>query len=433
MRIGIARSLADSISGGVFQYEMVLLKALSEIATNYPEELVYLSYHANDIAILAKTGGLNYHNLPIVPLGIPPLEQKPPEAYLIDKPTTPPPLDPRNIKFNEPGGNLMREAGVDLLLLLSPNLEGFSYRLPFIVPVFDLNHRLQPQFPEVSAFGEFNKREYFYINTCRFATLVLVDSEIGKSDLLRFYGDYIDEDRIRILQYYPPINRRPFPDADELARVRKKFNLPSRYFFYPAQLWPHKNHIQIIQAIKLIADQTGERIPVVLCGAYWYYTMALHFKELMELAHKTGVADRVHYLGPVPDADMGALYALSVALVMPTFFGPTNIPPLEAWHFGRPVITSDIRGVREQIGDAGLLVDPRSPQALAEAMQRIWRDEALRSELAARGRQRLATFSWSSFVDKLAAIIADGCERARVGRTPHYPDIKPTTHTLQRA
>ena len=59
MRIGIARSLADSISGGVFQYEMVLLKALSEIATKYPEELIYLSYHANDIAILAKTGGLN--------------------------------------------------------------------------------------------------------------------------------------------------------------------------------------------------------------------------------------------------------------------------------------------------------------------------------------------------------------------------------------
>jgi glycosyltransferase involved in cell wall biosynthesis len=421
MRIGIARSLTDSISGGVFQYEMVLLKALSEIATKYPEELVYLSYHGNDIVILAKAGGLNYHNLPIVPLGIPPPEQKPPEAYLIEKPATPPPLNPRNIKFNEPGGSLMRDAGVDLLLLLSPNLEGFSYRLPFIVPVLDLNHRLQPQFPEVSAFGEFNKREYYYINTCRFATFVLVDSEIGKADMLRFYGDYIDEDRIRILHYYPPINRRPLPDVHDLARVREKYKLPSRYFFYPAQFWPHKNHAQIIQAIKLIADQTGETVPVVFCGAYWSYTMALHFKELMESAHKVGVADRVFYLGPVPDADMGPLYILSAGLVMPTYFGPTNIPPLEAWHFGRPVITSDIRGVRDQIGNAGLLIDPRSPQALAEAMQRLWHDDALCGELVARGKQRLTSFNWNSFVDKLAAIVTEACERVRAGRTPAFP------------
>ena len=433
MRIGIARSLADSLSGGVFQYEMVLLRALGEIATKYPEEFVYLSYHANDVTILAKTGGLNYHNLPIMPLGIPPFEQKPPEAYLFQKPMTPPPVDPKNIKFNEPGGNLMREAGVDLLLLLSPNLEGFSYRLPFIVPVFDLNHRLQPQFPEVSAFGEFNKREYYYINTCRFATLILVDSEIGKADVLRFYGDYIDEDRIRILHYYPPINGRSFPDAQDLARVRGKYKLPPRFFFYPAQFWPHKNHAQIIQAIKLIADQTGETVRVVFCGTYWHYTMAMHFKELMETAQKIGVADRVFYLGPVPDADMGALYTLSAGLVMPTFFGPTNIPPLEAWHFRRPVITSDIPGMREQIGDAGLLIDPRSPQALAEAMQRLWRDEALCSELVARGKQRLASFNWNSFVDKLAAVVMEACERVKMGRTPRFPGTQSVAPTLQRA
>jgi hypothetical protein len=67
--------------------------------------------------------------------------------------------------------------------------------------VYDLNHRLQPEFPEVSAFGEFDRREYLYENVCRYATLVVVDSEVGKEDLLRFYGHLIDEDRIRILPY----------------------------------------------------------------------------------------------------------------------------------------------------------------------------------------------------------------------------------------
>ena len=421
MRIGIARSLTDSNSGGIFQYEVVFLNALSEIATQYPAELVYLCYHGQDLGVLAKTGALNYRGLPIVAMGAPPHEQLAPEVYLKQKPATPPPLDPNNIKFNDGGDDLMRRSNVNLLVLLSPTLPGFSYRLPFVVPIFDLNHRLQPEFPEASAFGEYSGREYYYINTCRFATLVLVDSEKGKEDVLRFYGNFIDEDRIRVLPYYPPIGRRALPDQQELDRVRAKYGLPQRYFFYPAQFWPHKNHTLILQAIKLIADETGDIVPVVFCGGYWTYIMALNFKEIMGQAASLGIADRVRYLGSVPDEDMAAIYTLSAGLVMPTFFGPTNIPSLEAWHLGRPVITSDIPGLREQNGDASLLVDPRSPQALAEAMKRVWRDEALCAQLVTRGRNRLASYSWSSFVNNVRSTLTEACGRVKTGRTPRYP------------
>jgi glycosyltransferase involved in cell wall biosynthesis len=432
MRIGLARSLTDSISGGVFQYEIVLLKALGEIAANFPEELVYLCYHPNDLSILANTGGLGYRGIRVLPVGKPANAQTtPPEKYLAQKPVTPPPFDPNDVKFNQAGGDDLRRAGVELLFLLSPNLPAFSFLLPYVVPIFDLNHRLQPEFPEVSAFGETNIREHFYINTCRFATLVLVDSEVGKSDVLRFYGDLIDEDRIRILPYYPPIKDRVLPRPQDLARVRVKYSLPKRYFFYPAQFWPHKNHTLIVQAIKLIADQTGEAVPVVFCGAYWTYIMASNFKEMMALAAKLGVGDRVRYLGSVPDDDMAALYTLSAGLVMPTFFGPTNIPPIEAWHFGRPVITSNITGMREQIGDAGLLVDPRSPQALADAMKRIWSDEAFSSELVARGRVRLTSYNWNTFVAGVVAILAEAAERVRAGRTPRYPAANPTAAAIR--
>lgn len=429
MRIGVTRSLANSISGGVFQYELVLLKALGEIAARYPEELVYLSYHGADVVTLAQTGALSFRGLPIVPVGIPEPQPQPPESYLRQKPATPPPFDPTQVRFNQAGGELMRQSGADLLFLLSPNLQGFSYRMPFIVPVFDLNHRLQPEFPEVSAFGESNSREYFYINTCRFATLVLVDSEVGKSDVLRFYGDYIAENRIRVLPYYPPIEGRPVPDQQQIDNVRAKYDLPARYFFYPAQFWPHKNHALILQAIKLIADETGEAVSVVFCGAYWTYIMAHNFKEIMGQAAALGIGDRVRYLGTVPDMDMAALYTLSAGLVMPTFFGPTNIPPLEAWHLGRPVITSDIGGIREQCGDAALLVDPRSPQALASAMKQVWHDDDLCAELVRRGKKRLAAYSWSSFVDGVAAILTEACDRVRTGRTPKYPDVDRTPST----
>jgi hypothetical protein len=77
MRVGIARSLADSMSGGVFQYEIVLLKALGKLAKNYPEEFVYLCYHAGDLGILAGAGALNTHNIPVMLVGLHPVPQTP--------------------------------------------------------------------------------------------------------------------------------------------------------------------------------------------------------------------------------------------------------------------------------------------------------------------------------------------------------------------
>ena len=422
MRVGIARSLTDSASGGVFQYEVVFLKALGEIATRFPQELVYLCYNPADLVTLAGAGeGLTYRGIPVLPFSKPAPQVQPPETYTKQRPATPLPFDPHAVKFNYPGAEALEKNGVDLLMLLSPSIQAFSFRRPFVMPIFDLNHRLQPEFPEVSAFGETNAREYFYINTCKYATLILVDSEAGKEDVLRFYGELINEDRIRILPMYPSIVERPHPKPEDLARVQTKYNLPKRYFFYPAQFWPHKNHKLIVQAVKLLAEQTGESVPVVFCGAYWTYTMAVNFQEIMGLAANLGVADQIRYLGSVPDEDMAALYALSAGLVMPTFFGPSNIPPLEAWHYGRPVITSDIRGLREQSGDAALLVDPRSPQAMADAMKRLWRDEALCTTLVERGRKRLSSYSYEEYVERLTVILNEACERVRAGCTPRYP------------
>ena len=295
--------------------------------------------------------------------------------------------------------------------------------MPFVCPIFDLNHRLQPEFPEVSESGEIQRREYFYVNTCRFATLVLADSEVGRANILQFYGEYIEADRIRILPYYPPIVRRPVASEADRDRVSRTYPLPSRYFFYPAQFWPHKNHNLIIQALDLIRKDRDETVHVVFCGSYSDYYRARQYRELRETIEQLDLSENVSFLGSVPEADMPALYAMSVGLVMPTFFGPTNIPPLEAWFYERPVICSDIPGIRQQIGDAGLLVDPRSPAALAEAMTQIWTQDAFARSLVEAGRLRLASYNWDAFVGGVEGIVRDACDRVRAGHTPTYPPV----------
>ena len=421
MRIGVLRYPVRT-TDGLAHYELVFLNALAEIAAQSRDEYVCLMGPEHDFFSLVTAGGLSYRGLPIRPLREIAFRQEPPEFYLVP-PQQSQELDPNVLPFDSESATAYRKAGVELVLQLGPFAYPFLARVPFIMPVFDLNHRLQPEFPEVSALGEYNRREYLYVNTCRYATFVLVDSEAGKADLLRFYGNCIGEDRIRILPYYPAIADKPLPAAQEQSRIAAKYRLPKRYFFYPAQFWRHKNHAAILHAVRLIANETGETVPVVFCGSYADYFRSLNFIELRKLAHDLRIAEHVYYLGMVPDEDIAALYALSAGLVMPTFFGPTNLPPLEAWHYGRPVITSDIRGIREQIGDAGLLADPRSPPELARAMRELWHDEALASRLVERGRVRLKSYLWGDYVHTLAGILTEAGERIRTGSTPRFPAI----------
>jgi glycosyltransferase involved in cell wall biosynthesis len=117
--------------------------------------------------------------------------------------------------------------------------------------------------------------------------------------------------------------------------------------FYPAQFWPHKNHIHIVQALGLLKQVHQLKIPVVFCGSYDGEIRESTFREVMRFSSQLGLEGELRYLGSAPDEDMSGLYAGAAALVMLIFFGPTNIPALEAWAFGCPVLTSDIRSIRE--------------------------------------------------------------------------------------
>ena len=224
------------------------------------------------------------------------------------------------------------------------------------------------------------------MNACVGATLILVDSEVGREDMIRIYGpDGVAPDAVFVLPFLPADYLGAPVSGAMRARVRAKYRLPERYLFYPAQFAPSKNHRRIVEALALLSDE-GVRIDLVLVGTHSGALREATFADVMRTASDVGVGDRVHYLGYVDDAEMPALFAEAVGMVMPTFFGPTNIPVLEAWSRDCPVITSDIRGIREHVGDAAVLVDPESVDSIAEGIRRLVLDPALGDELARRGQ-----------------------------------------------
>jgi len=111
--------------------------------------------------------------------------------------------------------------------------------------------------------------------------------------------------------------------------------------------------------------------------------------HVRRIAGELGLADRVAFPGFVPNGEIRCFYKQSLALVMPTYFGPTNLPPLEAFHLGVPVLYSDLPGMREQVGDAALRLDLNDPACLAEHLLSLVKTPGLREQLIARGHAAL--------------------------------------------
>jgi glycosyltransferase involved in cell wall biosynthesis len=303
---------------------------------------------------------------------------------------------------------------IDLALYPASVPLSFEVGTPYVLAVHDLQHRLQPEFPEVSGGDEFAHREYVFHNGIRDATIVLTDSEVGREDVLNLYGDLIAPERVAVLPFLPAVPETV--TVEDRERARRKYRLPERFLFYPAQMWPHKNHLRLVEALAELKRSDGIDVELVLTGSRTGEIREKTFDTLTARVRELGLERTVHYLGYVAGADMAALYAEAVGLVMPTFFGPTNIPILEAWSLDCPVITSDIRGVREQAGDAALLADPRSVDAIGDAIRRLWLDDELRAELVRRGRSRAGLYTREDYAQRLNEILDTAVEFVRGSR-----------------
>jgi glycosyltransferase involved in cell wall biosynthesis len=314
--------------------------------------------------------------------------------------------DPSAPARNNPAGAWLREHGVELLYSPANNGLLVESGIPSVITVHDVQHVRQPHFEELLEDGYWERMEYILRNAARSATMIIAESETGKADLLEWYAEYgLTPDRVAIVPYTVPPHVRADRSAEEATRVRRELNLPDRYVFYPAQFNSHKNHVRLVTALGIIRMRTGARVPLVLSGARNWPLAAKTWHTLMTTATRMGVADQVHYVGVAKNADMTGLFAAATALVMPSYFGPTNLPLIEAFALGCPVITSDIRGIREMCGGAALLVPPSSSDDIADAILSIWNDDALAAEMAARGLARAKLFSPERFADALWAAL----------------------------
>ncbi len=298
---------------------------------------------------------------------------------------------------------------VDIMWFLSVSYEEID--IPHILPVWDLQHRLQAHFPEVSSGGEYASREKFYNHFLPRATFILTGTEEGKKEISSFYR--IPADRIVVNPLVPPqnISKTPIDEPGELINIGLKKN---RFIFYPAQFWPHKNHIVLLETIKILKSKYNTELKVILTGSD-YGNMGYITHAIAEM----GLNNDVLLPGFVSEESILWLYQNAFALVYPSYFGPDNIPPIEAFSAGCPVIAANVRGAEEQLGDAAILVDPQDEVGFANAIMKLMQDPLLRERLIQKGYAKAETRTAEQYVQNVLNTI-DRFSSVRRCWGPHY-------------
>lgn len=282
-----------------------------------------------------------------------------------------------------------REAGLQFLWFV-PGLAYDATDTPYLGTIWDFLHRQLPWFPEAAADGYWEHREMMYARFTRRAAHLLTGTEVGAAELQRLYQ--VPRERITVLpQPAPVVAAPPASPSNALASLAGR-----RFFLYPAQFWPHKNHVNLLQALARL--EGGEEL--VLPGAD-----KGNLAHVRAEAKRLGLEARVHFPGFVSPGDLAWLYRQAVALAYPSFLGPDNLPPLEAFAQGCPVALANYPGAEEQAGDASLRFDPADPEDLARTLRRLSDDAPLRETLIDRGRARALRWTAGDYVRGVYAVL----------------------------
>lgn len=288
-------------------------------------------------------------------------------------------------------GKKLREEKIQVVLSTTQGAFIPNFDVKMITPVHDLMHRYEGRFPEVRE--HYWGREVLFSSVAKYAWCILTDSKIGKEQFQESYSKYISKGHTHIVSL-------PFVVSEHITKRQEEFiDVPEKYIFYPAQFWKHKNHINLIKAVKLLVTDIPE-IHLVLVGSEKNCR-----KGIERYISEQKLSDNITIKGFVSDGNITYLYKHAVGMVMPSYFGPTNIPPLEAMALGCPVAVSNKYAMPEQVGNAGLLFNPDSPEEIAACIKIMWLNESKRQDMIRKGRQIISKWNIESFTERLQKII----------------------------
>lgn len=275
--------------------------------------------------------------------------------------------------------------------------------VPVVSIVYDLQYAYYPQF---FSSEEEAGREKTFMTTARRASKLVCISDFVRRTVLEKGG--VPANRAHTAYIGLPQRLAEQPEEIVTAALARLGLQKWRYLLYPANFWAHKNHEMLLTAFNMYVSRHGDSdLKLALTGADTGKRA-----ELGEAVTRMGLADRVVFTGYVSDEDMGALMQVCAALIFPSLFEGFGMPVLEAMTLGRPVLCSDVTSLPEVGGDAALYFDPKRPEEIVAAIERLESDPEYVAAMIEKGRGRAAVIGGPrEMAGKYAAIFEEAVRR----------------------
>ncbi|MFA5878808.1 MAG: glycosyltransferase family 1 protein [Candidatus Margulisiibacteriota bacterium] len=286
----------------------------------------------------------------------------------------------------------------DISFFISPVISLFPHyylKKPYIITIHDLQEK---HFPRFFSLKERITRFIVNRNAAKFARKIICESNYVKNDIIKYLK--IPSKKIYLLPAPPPKSFLDYNYSEKnIELLSKKYNLPEKYIFYPANFWLHKNHLRLLEAFKIILEKHPE-LKLVLTGNNNNY-----YKNINLTINKLNLKKNVINLGYVDYLDLPIIYLKSKMLVMPSLFESISIPIYEAFALKVPVVASNIVALPEQIGNAGLLFDPYMPNDIADKILQVLDTPKLRDSLSKKGFERIKKFNHNNYLKSIQSLL----------------------------
>ena len=276
-------------------------------------------------------------------------------------------------------------------LFLSP--EGWippKLKCKSLAVIHDLNFE---HHPENIIWSHRKYLQTFFPKFAQRADRIATVSDFSKQDIVKTYQ--VNEDDIDVVYNGASAVFKPI-SLEGKAVIKENYTDGEDFFIFVGSLHPRKNLEHLFLAFDGFKKQVGSNTKLLVAGNKKWWPNSLD-----QLYQRMQFKDEVIFVGRLNDEDLSKLLASAIALTYLPYFEGFGIPILEAFQCKTPVISSTVSSMPEVAKNAVILCDPKNVTEIAEAMQAIYSDENLRSELIVKGQSRANNFSWEKSAELL--------------------------------
>ena len=270
-----------------------------------------------------------------------------------------------------------------------------SRKTKIVTTLHDVSFRVHKEF--------IKKTDLFFLNiliplSIRRADKVIAVSQFTKDEIVKYYA--VNPEKVAVVRNSVADNFKRKLSNEELAEVKKKYNLPDEFVMYLGTLQPRKNIALLAEAYARIKkDVPG--VKLVLVGNRKSHNFD---QKIDEVIKKEKLQEDVIFPGYVDEKDKPAIFRLAKIFAFLSLYEGFGIPILEAMSQDVPVLASDIPVLREVGGNGCSFAPAENLDEISKKMYNLIIDNNLRDELILSGKGQLEKFSWMKSAQKMLEI-----------------------------